>query len=72
MGVPSPQLASVSIIEPGDRGSSYLWHKINDTQSSIGGSGLSMPKARPGMTATALTQEQLDTIEQWILQGAPQ
>ena len=27
--------------------------------------------ARAGMTATVLTQSQLDTIEQWILQGAP-
>lgn len=71
VGVPSPQFFSMSIIEPGEPGASYLWHKLNGTQTSVGGSGIDMPKARTGMTATVLSQEQLDMIEQWILQGAP-
>lgn len=71
VGVPSPQFPSMSIIEPGEPEASYLWHKLNGTQASVGGSGIDMPKARTGMTATVLTPEQLATIEQWILQGAP-
>lgn len=71
VGVPSPQFVSMSIIEPGEPNASYLWHKVNGTQASIGGSGLMMPKPRSGMQATVLTAEQLETIEQWIVQGAP-
>jgi hypothetical protein len=71
VGVPSPQFWDMSIIEPGEPNASYLWHKISGTQASIGGSGLMMPKPRAGMQATVLTAEQLATIEQWILAGAP-
>lgn len=70
VGVASPQLPVLSHVEPGDPQSSYLWRKLSNTQAAAGGSGLPMPKARVGMSATTLTQEQLDTIEQWILQGA--
>jgi len=72
VGVQSPQFPKFSIIEPGDPAASYLWHKINGTQASVGGSGLMMPKARPGMASTVLTPEQFATIEQWILAGAPE
>ncbi|MCX4243224.1 c-type cytochrome [Paraliomyxa miuraensis] len=72
VGVAAPQLMSMSHIEPGDPDASYIWHKINNTQVAAGGSGLPMPKARPGMPVTELTPEQLDTIEEWILAGAPE
>jgi hypothetical protein len=71
VGVPAPQFAAMSLVEPGEPNASYLWHKLSGTQASIGGSGLMMPKPRPGMQATVLTPEQLAAIEQWILQGAP-
>ena len=64
--VPSSQLPSMDLIEPGDPSASYLWHKINDTQADVGGSGTSMPQANP-----ALEQADLDRIEAWILEGAP-
>lgn len=70
VGVPAPQFPAMSLIEPGEPEKSYLWHKLSGTQASIGGSGLAMPKARSGQEATVLTSEQLDTIEQWIIQGA--
>jgi hypothetical protein len=68
--VMSPQLSAMNHVEPGDPESSYLWHKINGTQVNVGGSGLMMPKARPGMQSTVLTPEQFTAIEQWILSGA--
>lgn len=72
VSVPSPELPSMSIVEPYQPEASYLWHKINGTQADVGGSGLMMPKGRAGMQATVLTQEQLDAIEKWILDGALQ
>ena len=44
---------------------SYVWHKINGTQNSVGGSGVRMPKNSPPLNA-----QQKDLIEQWILDGA--
>jgi hypothetical protein len=70
VGVMSPQLSAMNHVEPGDPDNSYLWHKINGTQINVGGSGLMMPKARPGMVSTVLTPEQFATIEQWISNGA--
>ncbi|MEC7985149.1 MAG: MopE-related protein, partial [Myxococcota bacterium] len=48
-------------IEPGDPDASYLWHKINGTQSSVGGSGGKMGN---------LSSSQLSTVEDWIIGGA--
>jgi len=55
----------------GDPQNSYLWHKIMGTQADAGGGGLDMPKARPMMEPTELSQEELDTLEAWIMAGAP-
>ena len=52
-------------VEPSEPDSSYLVHKIQGTQGSVGGSGGQMPLGR-----TALTQTQIDTIRQWITDGA--
>ncbi len=52
-------------VEPSEPDSSYLVHKIQGTQGSVGGSGGQMPLGR-----TALTQTQIDTIRQWIADGA--
>ena len=51
----------LSYIEPYSPEDSYLWHKINGTQSSVGGSGSKMGN---------LSNSQLSTIEEWINAGA--
>ena len=71
VGEPSPTFPSMNVVEAGDVEGSYLWHKINNTQASVGGSGLAMPKARAGMSAETMTAEELATIEAWIAGGAP-
>lgn len=72
VGIASSQLASMNHVEPSDPDNSYLWHKVNNTQATVGGSGLAMPKApASGGPALMLTQEELDMIEEWIAGGAP-
>ncbi len=63
VGVPSTQSA-LAIVEPGDALYSYLWHKLNGTQSIAGGSGTAMPL--DGL----LAQPDLDRVTLWIDQGA--
>lgn len=73
--MPGPtQAATVNLIEPGDPDNSYLWLKITGEQLSVtGGLGVVMPDKRPEESeAMTLTQEELDTLEQWILDGAPE
>ncbi|MBW2264043.1 MAG: hypothetical protein JRG91_18935, partial [Deltaproteobacteria bacterium] len=53
-------------IEPGSTADSYLWHKVIGTQSSVGGSGSTMP------VGGSLTPHELDLIERWIVAGAPE
>ena len=48
--------------------SSYLVHKIQGTQSTVGGSGARMPF---GCTTNCLPNATINTIRNWILQGAP-
>jgi hypothetical protein len=43
---------------------SYLWHKLQGTQDSVGGMGLTMP------FTGALTEEELVAIQAWIEGGA--
>ena len=54
-------------VQAGSPNDSYLWHKLNGTQASVGGTGGSMPA---GVMATPLDPATLALIEQWILQGA--
>lgn len=65
VGVPSEEVPTMNRIEAGTPEESYLWHKINDTHISVGGEGDFMPPL--GL----LPQADRDTIESWILQGAP-
>jgi len=65
-------VSGMNHITPGDLEASYLWQKIQGTQLDVGGNGDKMPYPQPGMAPTVLTQEQLDTIEEWILGGAPE
>lgn len=55
-------------ITAGDPSQSYLWHKINGTQGSVGGSGSNMAnKSGVNLSATDFS-----TIETWITEGAAQ
>ena len=64
VSVPSIE-SSLMRVKPSEPDSSYLVHKIQGTQGSVGGSGGRMPLGR-----TALTQTQIDVIRQWIADGA--
>lgn len=52
------------LVTPGDLEQSYLYHKLADTHTEVGGSGDRMP------FDSNLTAEQLETIRLWIVQGA--
>lgn len=62
--VASDQAPALPYVTPGDPDASYLWHKVNGTQASVGGSGQAMP------LSAALSASDLATIEGWILGGA--
>ncbi len=63
----SQQARRLDLVEPLDPDRSYLWHKLNDTQRSVGGAGTSMPRGGP-----LLPQATRDRIKTWILEGAPE
>ncbi|MEM7156099.1 MAG: hypothetical protein AAF799_24815 [Myxococcota bacterium] len=63
--VASTEAAGLDRIEPGVPADSYLWHKINNTHIEAGGEGNPMPAPDGG-----LAPDLIDTIEQWILDGA--
>ena len=66
VGVSSGQLATMSRITPGQPDNSYLVHKIQGTQASVGGSGDRMPLGLP-----PLSQSTIGLIRQWVTEGAP-
>lgn len=53
------------LVEPGSHEDSYLWHKVNGSQGSVGGGGGRMPKG-----LDPLPPEQVDAIADWIDAGA--
>lgn len=50
---------------PGGPDNSYLIHKLNGTQSSVGGSGSQMP-----LGSSPLSEEAIQKIREWIAAGA--
>lgn len=62
--VPSVQSQDMVLVEPGDSLYSYLWHKVNGSQSIADGSGSSMP------LGGLWTDEQIQRLADWIDQGA--
>lgn len=64
VGAPSQQLPTMKRVTPGSLNDSYLWHKINNTQLEVGGSGLAMPSNIP------LSAEEIDLFARWIATGA--
>jgi hypothetical protein len=63
--VPAVQLPTMDRVEPGDTSLSYLWHKLEGTQATVGGSGNTMPR-----TGTLSVADRA-IIETWITEGAP-
>ena len=62
--VPSME-SGLDRIEPGQPDQSYLVHKIQGTQGTVGGSGVQMPFGGP-----ALSQASIDIIRAWVADGA--
>lgn len=62
--VSSVQSQDMVLVEPGDSLYSYLWHKVNGSQSIADGSGSSMP------LGALWTDEQIQRLADWIDQGA--
>ncbi len=54
----------MALVKAGDPAGSYLWLKVSHTSTE----GRGMPRTLFG--AKKLPQEQLDTIRNWIIQGA--
>lgn len=63
VGQPAVQ-SELALVEPGDALYSYVFHKINGTQSLAEGAGTQMPLGMP------LPDEDIDLIAAWIDAGA--
>lgn len=66
VNVPSVQVPTMRRVRPGEPDQSYLVHKIQDTQSQVGGEGSRMPK-----DLAPLSADQISLIRAWITGGAP-
>jgi Big-like domain-containing protein len=67
VNVASTEVPAMKRVRPFMPDSSYLVHKIQGTQASVGGSGVRMPY---GCTTSCLPDATINTIRNWILQGA--
>jgi hypothetical protein len=65
VNVPSTEAAGLFRVKPGDIAASYLVHKLEGTQTSVGGRGEQMP-----FGAAPLPDAEIDLIRSWIEQGA--
>jgi mono/diheme cytochrome c family protein len=65
VNVPANERAGMMRVRPSVPDSSYLVHKIQGTQASVGGSGGQMP-----LGGARLSQSQIDLIRAWIAAGA--
>ena len=59
--IASTQVPSMKRIKKGDHGASYLWHKVNGTHTTVGGTGVRMPK-----NGAALSAIELDRLAKYI------
>ena len=59
-------LPTMARVEPGDSANSYLIHKLEGTQLTVGGDGDQMPLYGPYLDAATL-----DIVRTWIDEGAP-
>jgi mono/diheme cytochrome c family protein len=67
VSAPSSESKLLRVV-PGKPEDSYLMHKLQGTQLSVGGIGDAMPRTDP---PRRLDPAQLELIRNWILQGAP-
>ena len=67
VGVNSRDVGSMPLFSPGNAQNSYLWHKLNNNQTTVSGAGSSMPRNAP-----LLDQATRDMIEIWIDEGCPE
>lgn len=65
VNVPSQEVPALMRVRPFEPDSSYLVHKIQGTQGSVGGSGGQMP-----LGGVPLTADQIAIIRAWITAGA--
>ncbi len=65
VNVPSVEVPSLRRVKPSLPDSSYLVHKIQGSQASVGGSGDRMP-----LIGGALTEDEIAVIRAWIAAGA--
>lgn len=65
VNVPSTELPAMDRIEPNDPDQSYLIHKVQGTQASVGGTGLRMPQGAP-----ALGVQTIQMLRRWVTAGA--
>lgn len=66
VGIPAVELSTMNLVTPSNTAQSYLVHKIEGTQASVGGIGGRMP-----LGGSALSATQIATIKGWIDAGAP-
>jgi len=66
VNVSSVDVPSMDYIEPSDSANSYLLHKLNNTQGTVGGAGSQMPLGGP------LDAGDITMVETWIDEGAPE
>ena len=64
VSAPSSQ-SQLMLVQPGSVENSYLYHKLIDTQLTVGGEGAGMPYQRDG-----LAEADIEIIRRWIMQGA--
>lgn len=64
--VTAGELAAMKRIRPSLPDSSYLIHKIQNTQASVGGSGVRMPSGAPALSAYTI-----NLLRRWVAAGAP-
>ncbi|MCB9741887.1 MAG: hypothetical protein H6740_04735 [Alphaproteobacteria bacterium] len=57
--------SGLTLVTPNDPANSYMWRKLEGTQSEAGGGGDQMPKGN-----APLPQDAMGTIDQWIRTGA--
>ena len=63
--VASRELSSMSRVQPFDPANSYLVHKLQGTQGTVGGRGAQMPRGRD-----PLSQADIDAVINWVKTGA--
>ena len=66
VGTASNDVPDMPRVTPFDPENSYLWHKLNNTQDSVGGDGSRMPQSQNG-----LPESDRDAVLTWIEAGAP-